>query len=329
MNIRVYLHMYSILIPLFVVCLKIDLGREEPVYGVVLKGNPVFDEYVTSYHVLHSPDGNKFSYVMNRDNMPQLFRGPMDQHTPVRQLFDIPVETRVLRINPQSWHQAISVRADVIGCGVPVTTTTPAPLTTTPFAPIEVDEFFIGGGTTPESSSSGHPMCTDAMGLEEGMLNDQQISVSSQASPDNSKKALRLDSPQAWQPLTNTPNEWIKFDFLEPRTLTGVETKGGPGGWVSAYNVRYSHDDHHWNPILDDYSNEKMFLGNFDQHTPHNNTFERPVQARYMQIVPKKWTNNIQMRVEPHGCYEPYRTYLLHNHSSLQSTTIVFLHMFV
>lgn len=36
--------------------LQIDLGRIEPIYGVIILGNPLYDEYVTSFQVLYSQD---------------------------------------------------------------------------------------------------------------------------------------------------------------------------------------------------------------------------------------------------------------------------------
>lgn len=50
--------------------LEIDLGKQEPVYGVIVRGSPVYDEYVTSYKVLYSPDGNIFYYILNEENYP-------------------------------------------------------------------------------------------------------------------------------------------------------------------------------------------------------------------------------------------------------------------
>lgn len=145
------------------------------------------------------------------------------------------------------------------------------------------------------------------MGLGDGMMADQQVSVSSELGPKFSKKNLKIEGNSAWQPIANTPTEWIKFNFVGPRNITGVVTQGGPKGWVTAYKVKYSHDDKNWNPILQDAQNEKIFLGNFDRNTPQTNHFKMPIQATYIQIIPVKWNKNIQMRVEPHGCFEPYR----------------------
>lgn len=99
---------------------------------------------------------------------------------------------------------------------------------------------------------------------------------------------------------------FFQFDFLELRNLTGVTTKGGPDGWVTAFGIKYSQDEKIWNPVLES-ATEKVFPGNFDSDTPHTVTFDLPISARYLKIIPLKWHNTIQLRVEPLGCYLPYR----------------------
>lgn len=95
---------------------------------------------------------------------------------------------------------------------------------------------------------------------------------------------------------------------MEPRNITGLETKGGPDGWVTAFTVKYSQDSKIWNPILDKKTKtEKIFLGNYDSDTPQTTNFELPINTRYVKVIPTKWNDNIQMRVEVHGCFEPYR----------------------
>lgn len=44
--------------------LQINFDRPETVYGVEVSGNPVQDEYVTSYKVAYSTDGVGFSYIV-------------------------------------------------------------------------------------------------------------------------------------------------------------------------------------------------------------------------------------------------------------------------
>lgn len=44
--------------------LQIYLGFPETIYGVEISGNPLNDEYVTSYQIAYSMDGISFDYVL-------------------------------------------------------------------------------------------------------------------------------------------------------------------------------------------------------------------------------------------------------------------------
>lgn len=46
--------------------LQIDLGHSDNIYGLEISGNPVGDEFVTSYKVMFSLDGISHSYVLYR-----------------------------------------------------------------------------------------------------------------------------------------------------------------------------------------------------------------------------------------------------------------------
>lgn len=96
---------------------------------------------------------------------------------------------------------------------------------------------------------------------------------------------------------------------MEPRNITGLKTKGGDSGWVTAFTVKYSQNGKEWNPILDNAQNEKVFLGNYNGVMPQVTNFDLPINTRYIRIIPTKWKNDIQMRVEMTGCYKPYRKY--------------------
>lgn len=269
--------------------LQIDLGKQEPIYGVILRGSPLYEEYVTSFKVLYSPDGHTYYYVLNDKKLPHIFQGSIDTSTPVKVIFETPFEAQIVRINPQTWNNGISLRVELIGCGEPK----PTPST------LPYDLITIRPTIKPK-------LCEDPMGLGEGLMSDQQIATSSQISPDHNKKHLKLNEDSYWQPLTNSVTEWVQFDFLEPRNITGFVTRGGNQGWVTAFNVKYSHNKKDWNPIMDDNQKEKVFLGNFNKDTPKINAFEMPINTRYVRLIPIKWHQNIQLRVEIHGCYKPY-----------------------
>lgn len=115
----------------------------------------------------------------------------------MQQVFDVPIEAKVVRINPQTWHNAIALRVELIGCGEGATT---VPYVT----------------ATPEETK----FCDDEMGVNNGALASTQISVSSELTKGN-KDDLKL-SGTGWQPLTNSPTEFVQFDFVEPRNLTGI-----------------------------------------------------------------------------------------------------------
>ncbi|CAG9772868.1 unnamed protein product [Ceutorhynchus assimilis] len=271
--------------------LEVDFGQQEPVYGIIIKGSPLYDEYVTSYMVLYSPDDSThFYYVLNDESppRPQIFRGSVDTSTPVQQIFTTPFEAKKVRIKPQTWNNGISLRVEIIGCSEQQPTTTPS------------YEYFTT--LIPKVA-----FCDDEMGLRNGSIVDQQISVSSEASPEFGKKQIRLNSDAGWKPLSDSTTEWVQFDLLESRDITGIVTKGGKNGWVTLYTVKYSQNGKDWNPILDEKTqNEKTFLGNFDQNSPQVNNFMLPIHARYIKIVPQKWHDCIQLRVEIHGCFKPY-----------------------
>jgi hypothetical protein len=89
-----------------------------------------------------------------------------------------------------------------------------------------------------------------------------------------------------------------------------LEIKGGPNGWVTAFTLKYSQDNKAWNPILDKKTKkEQTFLGNYDADSPQLINFDLPINAKYVKLIPKKWHDNIQLRVEMHGCFEPYRKF--------------------
>lgn len=108
---------------------------------------------------------------------------------------------------------------------------------------------------------------------------------------------------------------------MGPRNLTGIKSKGGPKGWVKAYTVQYSPDSMNWNTILNEKKEEKVFPGNFDKNTEVTNYFDIPIQGQYIKVLPMKWKDNIQMRIEPLGCFLPYpigQSLIFYIHNDLQ-----------
>lgn len=273
--------------------LQIGFEKPEPIYGVIIQGSPIFDQYVTSFKILHSFDGEAFHYLIDETKSPQIFSGPIDSRTPVKSLFKIPIEAKVIRIYPLTWYGSIAIRAELLGCSVHAVSENEKAI---PPHHAEMNE---------------KPMCDDQMGVENGILNDDQISLSSfksDQSKDAAKRLLKLSSFNGWKPNIDSPNEYVVFDFLESRNITGIKTKGGSTCWITAYTVLYSQDLILWSQILSsDGKDEQVFLANFDKTTPKTNNFRFPIQARAIKITPKKWHDCIEVKIEPIGCFIPYK----------------------
>lgn len=91
--------------------------------------------------------------------------------------------------------------------------------------------------------------------------------------------------------------------------MTGVLTKGGEYGWVKSYVVLYSKDNIIWNKILDDTGKPMEYLGNVNSENVKKNLFKHPINAQYLKIQPTRWHGAIELKLEPIGCYLPYREY--------------------
>lgn len=53
-------------------------------------------------------------------------------------------------------------------------------------------------------------VCTDDMGLDSGLLNPQQVKVSSSKNTNFQGQEAALSAPVGWIPLLNSPSEWIQ-----------------------------------------------------------------------------------------------------------------------
>lgn len=126
-------------------------------------------------------------------------------------MFDGPIEARYVRLEPQTWKHAIALRFDLLACN---TSSDYIQLATTP-TPLE-------------------DVCNDQMGFENGMIDDQQITLSS---VNGSFNHARLGSESAWMPAMDSRKEHVITDFLEPRNLSGIVTQGHADGhaWVESY----------------------------------------------------------------------------------------------
>lgn len=68
----------------------------------------------------------------------------------------------------------------------------------------------------------------------------------------------------------------------------------------------YSSDLNTFHAVSEQNDSPKVFPGNVDGMSVVINTLKSPIRARYFKILPITWHNNIEIRAEPIGCFEPY-----------------------
>ena len=93
--------------------------------------------------------------------------------------------------------------------------------------------------------------CQDPLGMENGAINDGQISASTQWDANHAAKQGRLNfkavpgKAGSWSAGANDVNQWLQIDLGNPNTkVTGVGSQGrnAYGQWVTKYKLQYSHD---------------------------------------------------------------------------------------
>lgn len=285
--------------------MRIALGRMTPIYGLIVRGASSRDTFVTSYKLFYSLD-DLISHPILYDGVSPVFRGPIDADIPVKSLFAVPIEATFVYVYPLTWHGARSMNVQLLGCAplkdqveninptTPATTATTATTTTT---------------THVDQTTTVQPQCDDPMGIDNGRLANIQVSFSSMySSTRHNIDVLKMSSTDGWRPSPSSHRHWVVIDFLEPRLVTGLRTKGGPTGWVTAFNVQYSLDADNWNVCEAKVDGSAIvFLANYDGTSEKANHFDMPIRMRYMKIVPTKWHEVIELKLEPIGCFQEYR----------------------
>ncbi|PAA67861.1 hypothetical protein BOX15_Mlig032672g1 [Macrostomum lignano] len=98
--------------------LQIDLGERHVLTGVATQGRKGGREWVMDYLVQYADDDLPRNWLFYRDEYgsPYLFEGNIDDHGVAENRFSYPIVARYVRINPQRWHNLISMRAELYGC---------------------------------------------------------------------------------------------------------------------------------------------------------------------------------------------------------------------
>ncbi|XP_051896510.1 EGF-like repeat and discoidin I-like domain-containing protein 3 isoform X4 [Pristis pectinata] len=99
--------------------LQIDLLVPKKITGIITQGAKDFGvhQYVKSFKIAHSDDGKSWSiYKDSVTKTDKVFQGNYDNYSHKRNLFDPPFYAQFVRILPQTWHERITLRVELLGC---------------------------------------------------------------------------------------------------------------------------------------------------------------------------------------------------------------------
>ncbi|XP_078357479.1 uncharacterized protein LOC144642389 [Oculina patagonica] len=253
---------------------QVDLGSKyTKLTGVGTQGRGDHPQWVQKYKLQYSNDGVNFQYYWEQGQAAEKeFIANADQHTVVYHGLSPPVMARYIRFRILAWHGHISMRAEVYGC----------------------------------------PGCRQALGMENYIIPDGQISASSEWDVNHAAIQGRLHfkagggKQGAWSARSNDVNQWLQVDLGDKYTrVTRVATQGRNAAdqWVTKYKLQYSDDG----ATFQDYKEQgqsvaKEFVANADRDTVVYHSLNLPITARYVRFLPLAWHNHISMRAELYIC---------------------------
>ena len=93
--------------------------------------------------------------------------------------------------------------------------------------------------------------CPLTLGMEDGRVPDNDVTVSSEADGNHTANHGRLNSESYWKPAINGTGEWLQVCFPQRMLITGIITQGGGvgdnGGWVEYLKLEYRTNDYEEN----------------------------------------------------------------------------------
>ncbi|KAL9982791.1 hypothetical protein ACROYT_G004896 [Oculina patagonica] len=154
--------------------------------------------------------------------------------------------------------------------------------------------------------------CTgeDALGLESGLVTDQQMTASStlyrSRGPENGRLNFTTSRGRTgtWSAETNDQNQFLEVDFWRNVKITKFQTQGRQDypQWVKKYKLAYSVDGSSSFETYQENGVDKVFIGNSDMNGIVTHNLLQPITARNVQIKPLEWNRIISMRAEFFGC---------------------------
>ncbi|KAK3755604.1 hypothetical protein QZH41_017598 [Actinostola sp. cb2023] len=321
--------------------LQIDLGKVFVICALATQGYVKNQEWTTEYKISTSIDNNTWvTYPSNTSS--KLFPGNTDKHTIVKNILDIPVQAKIIRLIPTTYHSYKALRVEVYGLVVRGYLSCDNPKFEEQVMKQKFDGNFdsnttvnnmLYGGTigqyiriTPKSNYGstscmrtelyGVPQTTVCSKMSVGLsysivVPDHRFTASSYFDHRYEPRYARLvTSSHAWGPKTAAGGDWLQIDLGSVVYLCAVATQGAGSSlvneFVKTYKLRVSMDNINWEYYQQN-NTDKVFTGNTDRNSINvTNTLTTPTKAKFVRfysITHHEWPS---LRVEVYGIPTEY-----------------------
>nr|XP_039250734.1 LOW QUALITY PROTEIN: macrophage mannose receptor 1-like [Styela clava] len=96
---------------------QVQLVPQRTVFGITTQGRPRdHDQYVKSYKVSYSDDGNSWTFIKDNTGTDKIYVGNTDMNSKVTNKLPDPIVTKYIRIWPMTYFGHMSMRVELLGC---------------------------------------------------------------------------------------------------------------------------------------------------------------------------------------------------------------------
>ncbi|CAL8266681.1 unnamed protein product [Lota lota] len=259
--------------------IQVDFMRPVVISQVATQGakQMLQSQYVVNYTISYSTDSRRWIFFKgDSPSFRKSFPGNKDAFGVENQILFPPLIGRFVRVHPNHWYNTATLRMELYGC--------------------ELDG------------------CSVPLGMENGLIEDHQITASSTATswmagpwkPSLARLNLR-GTVNAWQAKNVDMNQWLQIELTQVKKITGIITQGakslGKEMYVISYALEYSDDGVHWTQYTDNEEyTSKRFIGNTDNNGHVKNYIYPPIFSRFIRVIPTSWKSSITLRIELLGC---------------------------
>ena len=95
--------------------IEVDFSERKTIKAVEVRPRTVYEQWVSSYKLAFSNDGNEYSFLKTANKSDLVFRGPSGMGDFVTSSFE-PTYARYIHLYPITYHGFVSVKWEVYGC---------------------------------------------------------------------------------------------------------------------------------------------------------------------------------------------------------------------